>query len=115
MIPLATAAGDVIVDAGKAIEVGKVASGWFRGDPLGVVAVVFAVLCLAIGALLVWRTRRFDEREDAHAKQIDEIRNAHAKQVDEMRAAMERTNERVIGAFMELVKHESDDTPVPKP
>ena len=108
MIPLATAAGDVIVDAGKAIDVGKAASGWFRGDPLGVVAVVFASLCLVVGALLVWRTRRFDAREDEHAKQLDAIRADHAKQVDEMRAAMERTNERVIGAFMELVKHDSD-------
>ena len=68
----------------------------------------FAALCLVVGALLVWRTRRFDAREDEHAKQLDAIRADHAKQVDEMRAAMERTNERVIGAFMELVKHDSD-------
>jgi hypothetical protein len=104
VIPLATAAGDVIVDAGKAIEVGRAASGWFRGDPLGVVSVVFAVLFVATLAYLIWRTRRFDAREDAHAKQLDE-----------MRGTIERAQERTIGALTELIKHESDDTPVPKP
>lgn len=103
MIPLATAAGDVIVDAGKAIEVGKAASGWFRGDPLGVVAVVFAVLFVATLGYLIWRTRRFDDREDAHAKQLDE-----------MRGAIERAQERTIGALTELLKHESDEPPAPK-
>lgn len=90
---LATVAGDVIGDAEKGIDAAKHAGAWMRGDPLGVLAVVFFALWLGTVAYLIWRTRRFDMREDAHEKQEDA-----------MREGIERAQQRATDAVMVLAR-----------
>lgn len=100
---LATVAGDVITDAEKGLDAAKHAGDWMRADPLGVLAVVFFALWVGTIAYLIWRTRRFDAREDAHEEQENQMRDG-----------MSRSADRVIEALIELQRHDSPPPGEPK-